>query len=208
MLELPKSEILGFAGFLEYPLPAFFKLDNYKRGININAQTTIAFGDNKAEDLFRKYGLKSIKYVNKDKGTNFGKMIAKIGYCETVALLGFNSLDKCFLLPVLLDKKDDIGFWVGCDHEESIVPLIGKQRVDNKIVLHILAKVGNDTRYVIARLKFFAFSCYTPEYIVVVGTLKPDFIIPDYDLSSGGASEGFMISKEGESEETSASEVP
>lgn len=178
ILELPKGEIPGLTLFLEHPLPAFFAPGNYKSGLMVNGSSIISFGTN-IEALAIKYGFKKIEHTTTYKVTNFGKMVAKIGYCEAVALLGLDSFDKRFVLPALLDKKDDIGFWMGCDLEGRIVPLIGKQRFKNIIKIYILKKAGNDTRYVIARLKFFA-SSDAPEYIVVIGTLKQDFIIPDY----------------------------
>ena len=110
-------------------------------------------------------------------------MVAKIGYCAVVALFGLDSFDQRFVLPALLGEKDDIGFWIGCDPEGRITPLIGKQRVKNIIKIGIVKKAGNDTRYVVAKLKFFA-SSDAPEYIVVVGTLKPDFVMPDHQTLS------------------------
>lgn len=181
VLELPKDEALGLTIFLEYPLPAFFNPDNYKRGLSVNGTRLISFGPNTVEGLTEKYGLKDIKPKAIYRGTGFGKMVAKIGYCAAVDLLGLDSFDKCFILPALLDKKDDIGFWMGCEHEGRFVPLIGKRPEENFILLHIFRKVDDDTRYVATRLKFFA-SSDAPEYIVVIGTLKRDFIIPDHLL--------------------------
>ncbi len=179
VLELSKDEALGLAIFLEYPLPAFFNPDNYKKGLMVDGTRLISFGSNTVEGLKEKYGLKDIKPKALYRGTGFGKMVAKIGYCAVIDCLGFDSLNKCFILPALLDKKDDIGFWMGCDHEGKFVPLIGKQPNEFCILLHIFKKVDDGTRYVATRLKFFAQS-KTPEYIVVIGTLKRDFIIPDH----------------------------
>ncbi len=179
VLELSKSETLGLTPFLEYPLPAFFSPGNYKNGVIINAHSIISFGpDIKA--LSEKYGFKAIKYtVTYKRGNNFEKMIAKIAYCAAVALFGLNSFDQRFVLAALLDEKDDIGFWMGCDHKGKIIPMIGKQQSRNIIKVGIWKNDGNDTKYIIVRLKFFA-SSDAPEYIVVVGTLKTDFIIPEH----------------------------
>ena len=182
VLKLSKSEVLGLTVFLEYPLPAFFAPDNYKKGVNVIGSSLISFGPN-VSDLLKKYGIKTIRHMSTHKGNDFEKMIAKISYCAAVALFGLDSFDQCSVLPALLGKKDDIGFWMGCDPEGRIIPLIGKQRFKNIIKIHVLKKDKNNTRYVIARLKFFA-SSDAPEYIVLVGTLKPDFIIPDHQSFS------------------------
>lgn len=186
ILELPKVEAAGLAIFVEYQLPAFFAPSNYKSGIKANGSDLISFGT-PIEILGKKYGFKKVEYGNKYIGIDFPKMVAKIGYCAAVAVFGIDSFDKRFVLPALLDKKDDIGFWMGCDHKGIIAPLIGKQSDSNAIVLHILEETSNNTsnntRYVLARLKFFALSD-SPEYIVVIGTLKQDFIIPDYQSLS------------------------
>jgi len=176
VLELLKNETLGLTPFLEYPLPAFFVPRNYKSGVIVNAHSLISFGLD-IRTLAKKYGFKAIRYTVTYRGNNFEKMVAKIAYCAAVALFGLDSFDQRFVLPVLLDKKDDIGFWMGCDFRGRVISLIGKQRARNVIKIGIWKRVGDDARYIVVRLKFFA-SSDAPEYIVVVGTLKPDFVIP------------------------------
>ena len=178
ILKLSKSEAPGLTIFIEYQLPAFFNPNNYKSGVMINGSRLISFGNITLEALLKKYNLKKIKPKATYKGTNFGKMLAKIAYCASIAQFGLDSFEQCFVLPALLNKKDDIGFWVGCDNKGSIVPLIGKQSYNNVIKIYEL-KDNNNIRYIIARLKFFALSD-APEYIVLVGSLKPDFVIPNY----------------------------
>ncbi len=182
MLELSKSEVLGLTPFLEYPLPAFFAPGNYKKGVIVNGHSIISFGPD-VKALSEKYGFKEMRYTVTHKGNNFEKMIAKIAYCATVALFGLNGFDQRFVLPAVLGKKDDVGFWMGCDPEGKIAPLIGKQRYKNIIKIGVWEKAGDGLKHVIARLKFFA-SSDAPEYIVVVGTLKPDFVMPDYQTFS------------------------
>lgn len=182
MLELPKSEVLGLTPFLEYPLPAFFAPGNYKKGVIVNGHSIISFGPD-VKALAEKYDFKEVRYKVTHKGNDFEKMIAKIAYCATVALFGLDGFDQCFVLPALLGEKDDIGFWMGCDSEGKITPLIGKQRARNIIKIGVWKKAGDGPKYVIVRLKFFA-SSDAPEYIVVVGTLKPDFAMPDYQTFS------------------------
>ncbi len=174
-LELPKNEALGLTPFVEYPLPAFFSPGGYQGGVTINAHSLISFGPN-VKDLAEKYNLKEMCYSVIHKGNNFEKMVSKIAYCATIAIFGLNNLDQRFVLPALLGQKDDIGYWMGCDHHGRISPLLGKQRSRNIIRVGVWQRAGESIRYVVARLKFFA-SSDAPEYIVVVGTLNPDFTL-------------------------------
>lgn len=178
VLELSKNETLGVASFLEYPLPAFFTHNNYKGGIVVSACSLISFGpDIKA--LAQKYDLKTIRSSFKHKGNDFEKMIIKIAYCAAVAFLGLGCFEQRLVLPAILGEKDDVGFWMGCDPEGRISPIIGKQGAANVIKMGVWQKAGDEKRYIVARLKFFA-SSDAPEYIVVVGTLKPNFVIPNH----------------------------
>lgn len=175
VLELSKNETIGIASFLEYPLPAFFAPDNYKNGVVLSAYSLISFGSD-LKALAEKYDLKTIGSSFKHKGNNFEKMVVKIAYCASVAFLGLDSFEQRLVLPAILGEKDDVGFWIGCDPEGRISPIIGKQGVANVIKIGVCQKAGDKKRYIVARLKFFA-SSDAPEYIVVVGTLKPNFVI-------------------------------
>jgi len=175
ILELPKNKVLGLTPFLLYPLPAFFAPNNYNHGILVTGQLVISFGmDIKA--LTREYGLSAIRHDVFYKCNDTEIMIIRIAYCALIALLGVNSLDQCFVLPTIMGEKDDAGFWFGCDPEGKITPLIGKQNSKNVIKLGVLQKPGDKNRYIVVRLKFFA-SSDAPEYIVIIGTLKPDYIL-------------------------------
>ena len=181
ILELSKNESAGLAVFLEYPLPGFFTPGIYKSGSYINASNLISYGIS-IEILKKKYGFKEVECKYKDTDHSFAKMVAKIGYCAAVSIFGIDSFDQRFVLPTLLNKKDDIGFWMGCDNEGKIIPLIGKTSNQNVVIIHIMEKANSNDKYIFARLKFFAFS-ETPEYIVVIGTLKKDFTIDKYRSS-------------------------
>lgn len=180
IIKLLKNEVLGLTIFLEYPLPIFFSHNKYEKGIIVSGASAISFGPNpNIKFLSEKYNIKRITHRSEHNGNDFEIMIAKIAYCASIAFLGNDSFDKRFVLPAIIRKKDDIGYWVGCDNEGKIVPLIGKQKAKNLIKIGVWQRKGDDARYVVSRLKFFANSD-APEYIVVVGTLKSDFVIPQY----------------------------
>jgi hypothetical protein len=174
ILNLNKSEMIGFTPFLEYPLPAFFGNTDYKNGVIVSGHCLIGFGPD-YKILVKKYGIKSIKYTVKHKGNDFEKMIVKIAYCFVVWAWGLDCFKNCFILETILGLKDDVGFWMGCDPDGQVVPLIGKKSGSNVIKIGLWKKSTDDNRYIVVRLKFFATSD-APEYLVVVGTLKPDFV--------------------------------
>ena len=101
-------------------------------------------------------------------------MIAKIAYSYVIAFWGLDCFDERFVLPAILGEKDDIGLWVGCDHHGKIMPLIGKHPGINAMKMGTWCKEGYKKRYILVRIKFFSNSD-SPEYLVVVGTLKNDF---------------------------------
>lgn len=169
-LNLKRSETVGFAPFLEYPLPVFFSGDKkYKSGITLFAHRLIGFGSEITE-LVSKYSIKDIHYQVKHKSQNFELMVARIAYCAAVGRWGLDALGEKFVLPAILGQKDDIGYWLGCDLEAKILPRIGKINAPNVIKLAQWRKNDKEPTYIVAQIKFFAASD-APEYIVVVGAL-------------------------------------
>ena len=102
-------------------------------------------------------------------------MLAKIAYCLTISTWGAECFSKNFVLPSILLEKDDIGRWVGCDPEGKILPLLGKQEGSNVGKVYAWSPKNSQKKYGLVRLKFFA-NTDAPEYIVVVGLLKDNFI--------------------------------
>ena len=177
VLRLKKSEVLGIAQFLEFALPGFFlKSGVYKKGSIVTGNSVFGFGVD-IKQFLQKHNIKQFSFSDEYKSTNFEKMIARIAYCFTIACFGYDCFSERLVLPSILNQKDDIGFWFGCDPMQEITSSIGKQNGKNAIKLGILQKKNSTKRYVVVRLKFFA-NTDTPEYIVVVGTLRDDFLIP------------------------------
>ena len=177
VLKLRKSEVLGSAQFLEFALPGFFlKTEIYKKGSIVTGASVFGFGVD-IKQFSQKHNIKQFSFSAEHKNTNFEKMTARIAYCFTIACFGYDCFSERLVLPSILNQKDDIGFWFGCDPMQKITPSIGKQNGKNVIKLGVWQKKDSTKRYVVARLKFFA-NTDTPEYIVVVGTLRDDFLIP------------------------------
>ncbi len=166
-LELNKSETLGIAHFPEFPLPAFFGSDTYKSGAVWNALRTIGFGKISPDDFSKKYNVKQITGTVTYKGNHFEIMIVRIAYCAVVAYLGPDSLARNYVLPTILGKVDDVGYWLGTDYEGKTIPHIGKVNSANVIRIGLMTKQDGST-YLLVTIKFFAASD-APEYVVVVG---------------------------------------
>jgi hypothetical protein len=174
-LSIKGKESLGLVHFLEYEPPAFFAPHGYESGVTVIGAKLIGFGVN-PEEFKKKHKIKGFRLTTTSTGNDFEKMIAKMAYCLTVACLGLDYLDERYVLPAILNEKDDVGYWMGCNIDGSIVPLIGKQPGGFAIRFHVVTS-DSGKRNIIVGLKFFPPS-EAPEYIVVVGSLKADFQLP------------------------------
>lgn len=173
-LQLNKDETLGITLFPEFPLPAFFGNPEYKSGAVWTALRTIGFGKVSLEEFVEKHNIKQITGSKKYKGNNFEIMITRIAYCAIVAYLGPDCLKKNYVLPTIMGEIDDVGYWLGCDYEGSLVPHIGKIGATNVISLGLLTR-NDGSKHLMVNIKFFAASD-APEYIVVVGEPTQDAI--------------------------------
>lgn len=172
-LSLSNEESLGLTQFLELAPPAFLKPSNYTSGSVVTGAKLISFGKG-LDEFVKKHNVKQIKFKSKHPKNYFERMTARIAYCYVVAFWGYECLEECLVLPAILGRKDDIGQWVGCDLEGEYVRPLGKLPGRNAVKLWIFQPPGGGLRHVLVQLKFFAGSD-APEYIVVVGTLKPGF---------------------------------
>jgi hypothetical protein len=171
-LDLKGRETLGLVLFLEYETPAFFSQKEYRSGIIVNGVKLIGFGVN-VEDFKKINKIKGFNLTTASSGNDFAKMIAKMAYCLTIACWGLDCFDERYILPTILNKRDDVGYWMGSNRDGKITPLIGKQPGGFAIRLGIVTS-DSGKRNAIVSLKFFP-SSEAPEYIVVVGSLRADF---------------------------------
>lgn len=174
-LDLKKEEVLGLAQFLEYDLPAIFRKEQYNGGITVTAFSNFIFGMN-VDEFREKHNIKQFTYSVTHKNNYFETMLTKIAYTFTIACMGLECFEECFVLPSILRKNDDTGLWLGCDPDGKIVPSIGIQNGKNVLKIGTFKPLGTNKEFIIVRMKFFA-NTDTPEYIVVVGTLKENFKI-------------------------------
>jgi len=175
-LRLKGKETLGLVQFLLYDPPAFLAPTDYKSGIKVTGARLIGFGLNPSE-FKKKHKIKSLSVTISSTGNNFEKMVIKMAYCLVIAYWGIDCFEKIFVLPTILNEKDDAGFWMGCDPEGRFVPPIGKQPGGFVPRITILENNSGE-RITVVSLKFFPAS-EAPEYVVVIGTLKTSFNPPE-----------------------------
>jgi len=175
-LQLKGRETLGLVQFLEYSPPAFFAPSGYKSGVNVTGAKLMSFGPN-AGDFIREHKIKGLTLTTTSTGNDFEKMITKMAYCVVIACWGLDCFDQRYVLPTILNEKDDVGYWMGCNIDGKIVPLIGKRPGGFALNLSVVSS-DHGVRNIIVTMKFFP-SSDAPEYIVVVGSLRPDFRVLD-----------------------------
>ena len=171
-LNLKGRETLGLVQFLEYNPPAFLAPGDYKSGVIVTGMKLIGFGVS-AQDFKKKHKIKGFSLTTMAMGNDFEKMITKIAYCFVIACWGLDCFDKRYVLPTILNEKDDVGYWMGCNRDGKFIPLIGNQPGGFALRSGIVTSASGE-RTIVVSLKFFPAS-EAPEYIVIVGTLKPDF---------------------------------
>jgi hypothetical protein len=123
--------------------------------------------DEHIDYLVKKYQADAMS-VDYDININgFLRMIAKIGYCQTVWSYGLNNIGEKYVVPAILGKSNDIWQWVGSDGTQEIHELTKRMKTD-----HIVSTWFTPDGELQARVKLFKKS-YTPEYDVIVGRLTP-----------------------------------
>lgn len=166
---LSEAEKFGVAGFLEYAPPAILAPRPFTPGILITGHRMIGFG-NSLEEIAKKYNLASISGSITYKGTSLARMLAKIALGVAVARFGLDNLEEIYVRDCILNKKDDVGMWVGSDYW-----LAPREQLEQEGKSRHASSIGVDEhRNVQVRIRLFSFSPYSPAYLVVVGRLRPN----------------------------------
>jgi hypothetical protein len=171
-LVLGPEEKFAMAGFPEYAPPASVSNYKYTHGIMMTGHRLVGFGD-VVEVLVKKYDVQTINGSLSYKGTTFPRMLAKIAYGFAVGSFGIDAFEQVYVTDSILDKKDDVGMWVGGDDRPST-----KESADleSKQQNAVSMMVGDD-RDIYFRIRLFAFCPHSPAYRVRVARLKPDIPI-------------------------------
>ncbi|MDE2213217.1 MAG: hypothetical protein KGJ34_01645 [Patescibacteria group bacterium] len=164
---LTEDERFGIASFPDYAPPGTLISRPYSPGILMTGNRMIAFGKS-FEEIGKKYNLASITGSVTYKGTTFARMLAKIALGVAVARFGLDNFEEIYIRDCILNKKDDVGMWVGCDNWTAPPELLERETKTRHASI-----IGVDDGVVKVRIRLFSFSPYSPAYLVVVGRLRP-----------------------------------
>ena len=163
-INVPIHKHIVLSNFPIFLPPAYLDGRHYESGVDLTGITTIKVGDLPLEDLQKNHNAKTFSVTQTWQGNDFERMIAKIAYGFTVANFGINNLEKVYVIPAILGKKDDVGYWVGSAKDNKLDT--------GKFLHHVDLTTLN--REVIARVKLFAIFD-VPEYLVVVGRVSETY---------------------------------
>lgn len=171
-VDLPVEDHPAVVQFLEFLPPAYLDGRQYGRGIDLSGHRMIQVAGPPAGDVARRLGAKSIRWVTTFLGNSYPRLIAKIAYTFVVADVGLQGIETAYVVPAILGQTDDIGRWVGCDGTEYLTDPsyfhgVAQQIVDGEIIV---------------RVRLFA-RYRAPEYVVVVGRLRPGAIPGKFRVS-------------------------
>jgi len=115
-------------------------------------------------DAFKKrLGVDEIKVSATFPVNSYFRMLAKMAYGMIILEYGSEALEECYVLPCIMGKTDDIGYWVGSSEQDVLsLPKVKEFHLTQNL------RLGNEVR---AKIRLFA-NFQTPEYLVIVGRLK------------------------------------
>jgi hypothetical protein len=140
--------------------PRYIANYDYEKGVYIKGCSLHGSG---LVELIANSAIDSFKYTTTFLGNSFERMLAKMAYGMVVLEYGPDVLEECYVLPCILGKKDDAGYWVGSSERD-----VNNLPVEK--VLHRISVLINGEE-VHALIRLFA-DYQTPEYIIIVGKLK------------------------------------
>lgn len=164
---VPIEECPAIFTILTFLKPRYMANYQYSKGIMVGGHITFASNLKNIKD---KYNLTSITRTE-TLGIDFAKLLAKIAYCITVFYYGLEPIKKIYVLPAILNEKDDIGYWVGSFEEyKSKQEFPPPEPLDYKVDLYI-----DNKGIVFAKVRLFP--CFgTPEFLVIVGEINKELI--------------------------------
>lgn len=164
-VEVPLSQYAAVGAFPRFPPPGFTVGREPGEPIPITyTAVALAPRDGLGMDLARRAGVDAVEQTITTYPVDFMRMLAKIAWGFSVSLFGLGRLDP-YRLGVIHATDPDPSTWVGMmekgDTGFDIAPASGLQ-----------VRVAEVNEHAIAWIRLFA-DRGAPEYVVVVGRLKP-----------------------------------
>jgi len=166
---LSLSEHPLFLVMLEFSPPQFISNVPYKNGVVARGYRLISFGKN-PDKVAKDLETKTITWKQISQPVAFARMVAKIAYAFAVGEKGLDSFEEVFVIPAILGHCDDIGRWVGSQQNEA--PKYPG------VVHRLSCQVDHGSGIVSVIVHLFSNSD-SPSYLVIVGRLKKELIVPD-----------------------------
>jgi hypothetical protein len=151
-----------------FMMPLFEKPGHIRKDARGSSMLVAGFSlhgkENELREFRTKYNVESIS-VTTELRASFARVLAKIAYGMAVFQYGLDTIEEAYVLPCILDKKQDVGQWVGCEEPHKSPDLLPREQFFHRLNLLIKgSEVG-------VRIRLFA-NYQTPEYLVIVGRLK------------------------------------
>lgn len=144
--------------------PVFLDKRNYEKGIDILGQVVFRTGGMDLIEYAKREKIKSISFTWQYSPTSFARMLAKIAYGFSVYKHGLNRYEEAYVLPSILNLKDDVGRWVGMLPSPVDGPLPNED-----FVINFFKNPKNEE---FAQIRLFGKFADTPTYIVALGKIK------------------------------------
>ena len=144
-----------------FALPAYLDHRHYEKGIDCIGWVMIQVGGPPAQELGKKHRTESLAVTVTYRPVDFARLLAKIAYGFAVAAYDLSVIEEAYVLPAILGKSDDVGFWVGCASDKPLAP-------GNDLHEIRLSVINHEIR---GHVRLFA-EFNAPEYIVVVGRVS------------------------------------
>ncbi len=160
VIRIPADECPTLFAMLLFRRPRHIEEYEYESGISVFGSTLHC---SEGAKLHERLGVSSITVTGTFEGTSFGRMLAKIAYGIVVFHYGVDALKECYVLPCILGRRTDVGYWVGNSDQDV------RNHPREELVHRV--ELGTKNGEVHALLRLFA-HLQTPEYHVVVGKLK------------------------------------
>lgn len=157
---LPVDEFPVVMIFPTFAQPGCISGESLEDGINVNGTFTIQLAGPSLENVARKLQTTKVSVKATFRVLTYERLLCKVAYGFAIAKLGLASIDKNFLVPIILGHDSKVGQWLGFDGKELVKP-----NYYHSLGLQVQGGVIH------CRVRLFA-SFGAPEYHVVVGTHK------------------------------------
>ncbi len=158
---------LGFPTYLveKYSLSG----EEYRIGRRNTVSVTVSRSPEKTKAFLESIGAESLNSKTSFDAYEYARMLAKIAYCETVALIGLENIEKVYLLDFILERKGDPWQYIG-----GLLEFPPNMPVDSSPTNPDVRAVSIINGEIRAFIQLFA-HLNAPKYIIIVGEVTESY---------------------------------